>query len=114
MRDLALDTPIASHVSRYVAELVVATHPEHEAAPDMVRRFVQVGSSPRGAQALILGAKINALLEGRFNVAFEDVQAVAKSSLRHRMILNFEGFAEGIRTDDIVEELVKTVAKTPA
>jgi len=114
MRDLALDTPIASHVSRYVAELVVATHPEHEAAPDMVRRFVQVGSSPRGAQALILGAKINALLEGRFNVAFEDVQAVAQSSLRHRMILNFEGFAEGIRTDDIVEELVKTVAKTPA
>jgi len=114
MRDLALDTPIASHVSRYVAELVVATHPEHEAAPDMVRRFVQVGSSPRGAQALILGAKINALLEGRFNVAFEDVQAVAKSSLRHRMILNFEGEAENKTTDEILDAVLESTQQLAA
>ncbi len=114
MRQLALETPIASHVNRYVAELVVATHPDQETAPEIVRRYVQVGSSPRGAQALILGAKINALLEGRFNVAFEDIASVAKASLRHRMILNFEGFAEGISTDDVVDDLMKNIAKVPA
>ncbi|GAB4516857.1 MAG: MoxR family ATPase [Anaerolineae bacterium] len=114
MRQLALDIPIASHVSRYVAEFIVATHPESESAPDTVRRYVQYGASPRGAQALILGAKINALLEGRFNVAFEDIQAVALPALRHRLLLNFEGLAEGISTDAIVQELMKTVAKTTA
>jgi MoxR-like ATPase len=114
MRDLALQTPIASHVSRYVAELIVATHPAHPAAPDMVKRYVQYGSSPRGAQALILGAKINALLEGRFNVAFEDIEAVAPAALRHRLLLNFEGLAEGISTDDIVKELLEAVAKVAA
>ncbi len=111
MGQLALTTPIASHVSRYVAELVVATHPDHPAAPEAVRRYVQYGASPRGAQALVLGAKINALLEGRFNVAFEDVAAVAPSALRHRLLLNFEGLAEGIRTDDIVADLLQKVGK---
>jgi MoxR-like ATPase len=111
---LALDTPIASHVSRYVAELIVATHPTSEHAPEMVRRYVQFGSSPRGAQALILGAKINALLEGRFNVAFEDVEAVAAPALRHRMLLNFEGLAEGISTDVVVADLLKSVQKVQA
>jgi len=114
MGQLALDTPIASHVSRYVAEIIVATNPENPSAPEMVRRFTQVGASPRGAQALIMGAKINALLEGRFNVAFEDIEAVAKPALRHRMLLNFEGMAEGISTDDLVEDLVKNVTRVQA
>ena len=114
MRDLALQTPVASHVNRYVAELIVASQLDNPAAPDMVKRFIQYGASPRGAQALILGAKINALLEGRFNVAFEDIEAVAKSALRHRLLLNFEGLAEGIRTDDVVANLLEAVKRVPA
>jgi len=112
MGHLALSIPIASHVNEYVARLVVATHPEDENhANVMVRQYVGVGSSPRGAQALIIGAKVHALLEGRFNVAFEDVEAVAHSALRHRILLNFEGQAEGIDTDDIVSDLLKTIKK---
>ncbi|MFW5691543.1 MAG: AAA family ATPase [Chloroflexota bacterium] len=114
MRDLALQTPVASHVSRFVADLIVATHPDNPAAPETVRRYVQYGASPRGAQALILGGKIHALLEGRFNVAFDDVEAVAAAALRHRLLLNFEGLAEGIRTEDIIAELFRHVERVPA
>jgi MoxR-like ATPase len=108
---LALETPVATHINRYVAQLVVSTHPENPAATQLVRQYVQYGSSPRGAQALIIGAKINALLEGRFNVAFEDIDAVAPESLRHRLLLNFEGMAEGIRTDDIIADLLEVVRR---
>ncbi len=111
---LALDIPVATHVSRYVAELIVATHPENETAPDTARRFLQYGASPRGAQALIMGAKINALLEGRFNVSFDDIEAVALPALRHRLLLNFEGFAEGISPDEVIRDLLKSVAKVTA
>jgi len=111
MGALARKMPIASHVSEYVAQLVVSTHPDNPGATDMVRKFVRYGSSPRGAQALILGAKINALLGGRFAVAFDDVQAVAPAALRHRLLLNFEGQAEGIRADAVIADLIK---KTPA
>jgi MoxR-like ATPase len=111
MGRLALNTPVASHVNEYVARLIVATHPEDASAPERVKQFVRYGASPRGAQALIIGAKINALLEGRFNVSFEDVQAVAPSALRHRVLLNFEGLAEGITTDDLIDDLVKAVPK---
>jgi len=114
MGRLALDTPIASHVSRYAAQLVVLSHPDNPAAPELVKKFVRYGASPRGAQALILGAKINALLEGRFNVAFEDIDSVAVGALRHRLLLNFEGLAEGIRTEDIVADLIKNTAKVKA
>lgn len=111
MGELALNTPIASHVSEYVARLIVATHPESELSTMMARKFVATGASPRGAQALIIGAKINALLEGRFNVAFEDVEAIAHSALRHRILLNFEGQAEGIKTDAIIDDLLQVVKK---
>lgn len=109
MRNLSRQVPIASHVSEYVAQLVVATHPESEAASPLVNQYVRYGASPRGGQAIILGAKVTALLDGRFNVAFEDVHAVATSALRHRMILNFEGLAEGINSDEIIEGLVEKV-----
>ncbi|MDQ7023983.1 MAG: MoxR family ATPase [Anaerolineae bacterium] len=111
MGELALSTPIASHVSEYVAKLIVATHPESNQSTVMVRNYVSVGASPRGAQALIIGAKVNALLEGRFNVSYDDVTAIAHSSLRHRLLLNFEGQAEGISTDDIVTDLLDVVKK---
>lgn len=111
MGQLALGTPIPSHVSRYAARVIVATHPDSEEATPMLRNYARYGASPRGAQALILGAKINALLEGRFNVSFDDVQAVAPSALRHRILLNFEGLAEGLRTDDLIADVLKAVPK---
>jgi MoxR-like ATPase len=112
MGQLALNAPVASHVSEYVARLVVATHPETAEAPERVRQFVRYGASPRGAQALIIGGKINALLEGRFNVAFEDIQAIAAPALRHRLLLNFEGLAEGINPDDIIADVLAATPKT--
>lgn len=111
MGELALSTPIASHLSEYVAKLIVATHPESDQSTSMVGKFISVGASPRGAQALIIGAKVNALLEGRFNVSYDDIQSVAHSALRHRLLLNFEGQAEGISTDDIVSDLLNAVKK---
>jgi MoxR-like ATPase len=109
MGRLARQVPVPSHVSEYVARLVVASHPEHETAPPQVKQFLRYGSSPRGAQALILGAKITALFAGRVNVAFEDVAAVASAALRHRLLLNFEGQAEGVTTDQIIAELLTAV-----
>lgn len=111
MGQLALNTPLASHLSEYVARLIVATHPESKDSTVMARQYLSVGASPRGAQALIIGAKINALLEGRFNVSYEDIEAVAHNALRHRLLLNFEGQAEGISTDAIVSDLLKTIKR---
>ncbi len=111
MGKLALNTPVASHVNDYVARLIVATHPDDPSAPEKIKQYVRYGASPRGAQALIVGGKINALLEGRFNVSFEDIAAVAPATLRHRLLLNFEGLAEGITTDDIIADLLKAVVK---
>jgi len=114
MGQLALDTPVPTQINRYVAQLIYASHPENNDAPDIVRNFVRYGASPRGAQALIIGAKVNALLDGRFNVSFDDINAVARAALRHRLLLNFEGLAEGISTDTIIDTLVKSVARLPA
>ena len=109
MRELARKVPIASHVSDYVARLVVATHPDSETAPDMVRRYVRYGASPRAGQALILGGKVLALMDARHNVAFGDVQAITPAALRHRLVLNLEGQAEGIHPDDIIAQLLDAV-----
>jgi MoxR-like ATPase len=109
MGGLARQVPVASPVSDYAARLVIATHPESDAAPDVVRRYVRYGSSPRGAQALILGGKVTALLAGRYNVAFEDLRDVAPAALRHRVLLNFEAQAEGVSGDEVVREVVRAV-----
>jgi MoxR-like ATPase len=106
MQALARDVPIASHVMAYAVRILRATHPDTEAAPELVTKYVRYGGSPRGAQAIVLGSKIHALLDGRFNVAFSDVQAVAPPALRHRIILNFEGEAEGISTDSVVRAIL--------
>lgn len=110
MGDLVRQVPIATHVSEYIARLVIATHPDSDEAPETVRRFVRYGSSPRGAQAMVLGAKVNALLDGRYNVAYDDVAAVAGAALRHRVILNFEGQAEGIAPDAVISDLLAHVS----
>ena len=93
---------MATHVREYAARLVMATHPESEAAADTARRFVRYGASPRGMQALVLAGKVRALSLGRFNVAIEDIRALAMPALRHRLILNFEGEAEGADPDDVL------------
>ncbi|CAG0935458.1 hypothetical protein TFLX_04299 [Thermoflexales bacterium] len=111
MRDLARQTPIASHVSDYVARLIVATHPDCPEATPLIKQYVRYGSSPRGGQAIMLGAKIVALLAGRYNVAFDDIGVVAPWALRHRLILNFEGLAEGVSADRIVAELLEKTTK---
>ncbi len=111
MGKLALSTPMPSHVSEYVAHVIVATHPESASAPPSVKQYARYGASPRGAQALSIGAKIHALLEGRSNVSFEDVAAVAPAALRHRILLNFEAQAEGLSADQLVADALQAVPK---
>jgi MoxR-like ATPase len=111
MSQLARQIPIAPEVRRYGLAIVLATHPDHELAGDVTRRFVRYGASPRGAQALILGAKIRAILDSRYHVAKEDLRQMAPCVLRHRLILNFEGQAEGVSTDTVVEKILQTVAE---
>jgi MoxR-like ATPase len=109
MRRMAVQVPAASHVAEWIARLVVATHPDRPEAPPLVKRYVRYGSSPRGAQALMVGAKVSALLAGRYNVAFDDIRAIAPAVLRHRLLLNFEGLAEGVDSDDLIAELLQRV-----
>ncbi len=111
MGELARQVPVASPVADYAARLTIATHPESDVAPEMVRKYVRYGASPRAAQALILGGKVTALLAGRYNVAFEDLRAVAPAALRHRILLNFEGQAEGVSSDDVAAAVLKEVAE---
>lgn len=114
MRKLVRAVPIASHVSDYAARLVVASHPGSNEAPILVNKYVRYGSSPRGAQALVLGAKVTALFNDRFNVSFEDVHAVAHAALRHRLLLNFEALAEGLNPDRVIEALLESVPELTA
>jgi MoxR-like ATPase len=110
MQRLARAVPIAPHVTAYAVSLLAASHPDNARAPQLVREYVRYGGSPRGAQALVAGAKIYALLDGRFNVATEDIRAVALPALRHRVILNFEGEAEGITSEAIVRSILDAVS----
>ena len=107
MFQLAREVEVASHVKTYVARLIQATHPDTAAAASMAKRYVRYGSSPRGVQALILAAKVRALIAGRANVAFSDLKVLALPALRHRLILNFEGEAEGIDPDAIIQNALE-------
>jgi MoxR-like ATPase len=109
MKSLVRRVPIAHHVTHYAVRLANATHSEIPGCPTMVKQFVKIGSSPRGAQTLVLAAKVEALLNGRFNVAFDDIRKIAMPGLRHRIILNFEGEAEGIDPDDVIAACIKEV-----
>jgi MoxR-like ATPase len=106
-RRFVREVALAPHVADYASRLVLATHPGSETSPEIVKRYVRFGSSPRGAQALVLLAKVRALLEGRYNVAFRDVALEAPAVLRHRMIRNFEAEADHVEPDAIVAEVVK-------
>jgi len=109
MQRLARAVPIAPHVTAYAVSLLAATHPDNGRAPGLVRDYVRYGGSPRGAQALVTGGKIYALLDGRFNVSTDDIRAVALPALRHRIILNFEGEAEGITSESAIRAILDAV-----
>ena len=102
---------VAPHVQDYAIRLVLATHPGGEFAPEMVSKYVRFGSSPRGVQSLILSAKVRAMLDERYHVSFGDIALSVLPSLRHRLLLNFEGQAEGIVTDNILDEILKELPK---
>ena len=110
---VAREVPIAEHVLRYAARLITATHPDRTEL-DSVRSYVRYGASPRGLQTLVLAGKVRALLEGRFNVAFDDIAAVARPALRHRVFLQFEAEADAVTTDQIIDEILEHAKKEPS
>ena len=107
MSSLVRALPTGNHLLRYAATLVEATHPASPLAPEAVRTYVRNGASPRGAQALVLGGKARALIDGRPNVATEDLWALAPMSLRHRLVLGYDALADGVVADDIVAAVVE-------
>ena len=108
---LVREVPVATHVKDYAVRLVLATHPKTDTAAPIATQYLRFGSSPRGAQTMILAAKVRALIDSRFNVSFDDLVAVAAPALRHRLILNFEAEAEGITTDHILAQIIKDVPR---
>jgi MoxR-like ATPase len=109
MQRLVRQVPVARHVQDYAIRVVQATHPGGPDSPDLVKRFVRYGSSPRGAQALLLAAKIRALFDGRFAASVDDVRGAVHAALRHRVLLNFEGEAEGVKTDQVLDAIIQSV-----
>ncbi len=105
--DTARAVPVATHVKEYGVRLLLATHPDQEDAPEQVRKYVRYGASPRGLQAIIMTAKVRALLEGRYNVSLEDLKNVAFPALRHRLILNFDGLADGITPENLIKTVIE-------
>jgi MoxR-like ATPase len=105
---------LAKHLQDYIVRLTLATHPEGAQAVPITNQYLRWGASPRAAQTLALASKVRALLEGRYNVSFEDVRRVYLPALRHRVILNFEAQAEGISTDDVLVEILQKVAEKPS
>lgn len=113
LMSLIRQVPVATHVKDYAVRLVLASHPRTTTALPIANQYLRFGSSPRGAQTLLLGGKVRALTHGRFNVSFEDIDAVALPALRHRLIVNFEAEAEGITTDHVVGDLLRQVPHNP-
>ncbi len=109
MRRLVRQVPIATHVKQYAVRLARASHPDQETAVEKAKMYVRFGASPRGVQSLVMAAKVIALLAGRYNVSFEDIRQVAPPALRHRLILNLRGDAEGIDADEIIKDILEQV-----
>ena len=114
MRQTARSIPVSKPVMEYAIAVTLATHPESEKGHEMARKYVRFGSSPRGVQSLILGAKVHALLSDRVHVSCDDIRAVTLPALRHRVLLNFDAEAERIETDQILESILESVAEPSA
>ncbi len=111
LQKLVRQVPVATHVKDYAVRLVLASHPKTETAAPIASQYLRFGSSPRGGQCLLLAGKVRALTQGRFNVSFDDIQAVATPAFRHRLILNFEAEAEGVTTDQIIAQILQDVPR---
>ncbi|MFZ5354761.1 MAG: AAA family ATPase [Bacillota bacterium] len=109
MRSIVKEVPMAKAVQEYALKLVLATHPEDSGAPAAAKKYIRFGASPRAAQAIINTSKARALMEGRYNVSFEDIRYVAYPALRHRFFLNFDAIADGVTTDDLIRELMENI-----
>ncbi|QLY81031.1 AAA family ATPase [Clostridium intestinale] len=109
IRSLVKDLPMAEGVKEYALKLVLATHPELEDSPEITKKYVAIGSSPRGAQGIFNASRVRALMEGRYNVSFDDIKNVAYPILRHRILLNFEGVSEGITPDYIIDKILEEI-----
>lgn len=109
IRTLIKDMPISDSVMDYALSLVVGTHPENDAAPEVTKKYVANGASPRAAQAIVKTAKARAFMEGRYNVSFEDIKFVAFPALRHRLALNFEAISDGVSADDVVRQIMDAI-----
>ena len=110
LQALARGVPIAPHVTTFAAQLLKSTHPNDASSPQIVKDFVRYGASPRGLQAMILAGKIMALMDKRFNVAYDDIRRAALPALRHRLIMNFEAQAEGIDSDQVLTSLCEQIS----
>ena len=108
MQQLIRGVPIADHVAVYASQIVTATHADQPNASEMAKSYVELGASVRGLQALVLTAKIRALLDGRYNVAIEDIRTVALPALRHRLLINFEGQSERISNEEVIKDILAT------
>ena len=102
---------LAPHVGRYVVDLVKATHPHDPTAHDLCRQYVRYGCSPRAAQSMVLTAKVYAMLDGRYNVGFDDIRAAARPSMRHRLLLNFEAEADGVASEHILDAILMSTRR---
>ncbi len=111
-QELVKHVVIAEHVQDYAIRLVLASHPQGEFAAEVTNRFIRFGSSPRGVQALVLAGKVRAMLDERYHVSFDDIESAALPALRHRILLNFEGQAEGITSDEVLAEILQNTPKT--
>ena len=109
IREMVRDVPLAQHVKDMTVKLVLATHPETKEAPQIIRKYVSCGASPRGLITLIHGAKARALVGGRLNVSIDDIRALAIPALRHRLLLNFEAEADGVGSDFIIQKLLEVI-----
>ena len=107
MRKLATSVPVIPEVLEYAMVMVHSTHPELDDASDTAKKYIRYGASPRAAQALITGAKIRALIQGRFNVSFDDIDALAYPVLRHRIKINYNAINEGLTIDKVIGLLIK-------
>lgn len=107
IREAIKEVPMADAVKEYALKIILATHPEIETGHEFVKQYVEVGASPRAAQGLFSGAKVRAVMEGRYNVSFDDIKAIAYPVLRHRIVLNFEGITEGITEEEIITKILE-------
>lgn len=110
MRKIIKEMPIADSVLEYALRVVLATHPENEDASETAKKYIRFGASPRAAQAIVAASKVRALMEGRFNVAFDDIKFIAYPALRHRFFLNFDAVAEGINTEKVIMEILNEIS----